>query len=103
MLLEVIRSLYRYNAWANDLVMEAAAGPTADRVLAAGVASYSSVQTALVHTMSAQWIWLSRWQGTSPRAMLDLAEFPTARTTQDRWAVIEGTPLSSSQRSRAPG
>ena len=54
MLLEVIRSLYRCNAWANSLVMEAAARLTADQFLAAGVGSYGSVQATLAHTMSAQ-------------------------------------------------
>jgi uncharacterized damage-inducible protein DinB len=39
--------------------------------------------------MSAQWIWLSRWQGVSPPAMLRPDDFVDLAAIRARWAEIE--------------
>jgi uncharacterized damage-inducible protein DinB len=39
--------------------------------------------------MSAEWIWLSRWKGTSPDSMLDPTDFPNLKSIQTRWEVVE--------------
>jgi uncharacterized damage-inducible protein DinB len=39
--------------------------------------------------MSAQWVWLSRWQGTSPTALFDPASLPSLAAIRERWAMIE--------------
>ena len=31
--------------------------------------SFSSIRDTLAHILSAEWIWLERWQGRSPRAL----------------------------------
>jgi len=89
MLIETIYSLYQYNRWANQRILQAAAGPTAEQLAAPAAASFDSLRDTLVHTMSAEWIWLSRWQGTSPRAMFDPNDFPTLASIQTRWNIIE--------------
>jgi uncharacterized damage-inducible protein DinB len=87
--IDVIRVLYDYNAWANNRVLSAAAKLTAEQFLAAAAASYDSIQDTLVHTMSGQWIWLSRWRGMSPGAMLESAKFPDLASIRYRWREIE--------------
>ena len=52
-------------------------------------ASYGSVRDTLVHTMSAQWIWLQRWKGVSPRAMLSAGDFPDLGAIRTHWAALE--------------
>lgn len=85
MLLDVIRSLYQYNAWANRRIHQTASGLTPEQLLApAAFSSYPSLHATLVHTLSAEWIWLARWQGTSPRAMLAAADFPDLPSIQAR-------------------
>ncbi len=89
MVLDLIRSLYQYNVWANRRVRMATSELTLDQFLAPGGSSYSSVRDTLVHTMSAQWIWLARWKGTSPRAMFEATDFPNIQSIETRWNALE--------------
>jgi len=47
------------------------------------------VRDTLVHTMGAQWLYLERWNGRSPRAVPDAAAFPDLAAIRGRWAAIE--------------
>lgn len=89
MLLDVIRSLYQYNLWANQRILETTSHLTSEQFLAPAGASYPSIRDTLVHTMSAEWIWLSRWKGISPRAMFEADYFPDLLSIRIRWEAIE--------------
>jgi len=39
--------------------------------------------------MNANWLWLSRWQGASPKASLDERKFPTLASIRERWQIEE--------------
>jgi len=52
--------------------------------------SFPSVRETLVHIMGAEWIWLRRWKGTSPPALLSAADFPDLDSIKARWPEIEG-------------
>ena len=62
-LTDVIRLMYAYNTWANERIMTQVAELTPEQYVAPGSASFSSVRDTLVHTLWAQALWLSRWQG----------------------------------------
>lgn len=51
--------------------------------------SFSSVRDTLAHLVGGEWLWLERWNGRSPRAMLDAEEFPTVASIEQRWRVVE--------------
>jgi uncharacterized damage-inducible protein DinB len=53
MLGDVIRTLYRYNAWANARILGAAAGLDRERLLAPGDGC-DSIRDTLAHTLAAQ-------------------------------------------------
>lgn len=89
MLLDVIRSLCQYNVWANHRILKATSNLTSEQFLAPMGASYPSVRDTLVHNMSAEWIWLSRWKGTSPSAMFEPTDFPNLQSIQTRWDAIK--------------
>ena len=89
MIIELIRNLYQYNAWANTRILDTAALLSSERLHADASANFGSVQGTLVHIMSAQWIFLMRWQGTSPSAMFDPQTFPDLDTLRARWDQIE--------------
>ena len=80
--------LYRYNAWANERVLDTAARLRPDQLLAAGGPEGESIRDTLVHTMGAQWLFLERWHRRSPTAMPDAA-FPDLAAIRQRWDVIE--------------
>jgi len=89
MIIEVIRSLYDHSAWANQRIFSATAELSEEQFLEEVGPSYGSLRNTFVHTMSAQWIWLERWQGTSPPAMMDRADFPDLNSILTRWEEIE--------------
>ena len=86
---EYLRTLYDYNAWANERILETTARLSGDQFLASAGASFDSVRDTLVHTLSSQWMWLSRWQGTSPRTALSPADFPDLAAIRARWQQVE--------------
>lgn len=87
--LERIRALYDFNRWANGEVLETAGKLTPEQFTRDLHGSFPSVRETLVHIMGAEWIWLERWRGNSPKALLSAAEFPTVSAIANRWAEIE--------------
>ena len=62
-----IKHLFNYTEWANNLAMDAA-GKLPDEHLRREVGiSHNSIFGTLLHMAGAEWIWLERWQGRSPR------------------------------------
>ena len=84
-----IRSLFAYNRWANGRVFAAVARLTPAQFLQTIPSSYPSVRDTLAHLVSAEWIWLERWKGVSPKAMLDAQAFPSFAALQQRWSEVE--------------
>ena len=75
--LDHIRSLYDYNAWANEHVLDAASSLGEDKLAEELGASFGSVQGNLLHVLWAQGIWLQRFTGGDaadvPRATAGIA------------------------------
>jgi uncharacterized damage-inducible protein DinB len=82
--------LLEYTVWANHRVMRAAATVSVDDFKRDLGASYGGVRGTLCHIMGAEWIWLERWKGVSPGALIDEGEFEDIVALRDRWTVIEG-------------
>ena len=89
MIREMVATMYRYNTWANDRILDTAAELSADEYRSPGGASFDSVHETLVHIMGAQWLWLSRWKGTSPAALPPADAFADLGALRRRWAEIE--------------
>jgi uncharacterized damage-inducible protein DinB len=90
MIAAAIRTLYEYNAWANGRILEASGRVSREQLVQTRGASSESLRGTLVHTMAAQWLYLERWQGRSPRAMPQAADFADLPAIAARWAAIEG-------------
>ena len=88
-MLDRIRALYAYSAWANDRILDTAARLDEERFLAE-IDGVGSVRDILVHTASAQWTWLERWRGGPPPSPWNAAAFPDLATLRARWAEVEG-------------
>lgn len=89
MSVEYIQTIYRYNAWANERILNASQSLSSDQFMASVGASFPSVRDTLVHTMGGQWVWLSRWQGSSPGALPGPADFPDLKSIREAWQEIE--------------
>ena len=83
-----LTTLYDYGRWANGRILDTAAALTPEQLVAA-VPVGGSLRDILVHTMATQWLWLSRCQGISPRAVWDASEFPDLVAVRERWEEVE--------------
>ena len=84
-----IRELYDYNRWARRRILTIASTLTGEDFIRPMGNSFSSIRDTLAHILGAEWIWLERWQGRSPRALLDAATFPTVQSLESRWETVE--------------
>lgn len=82
------RLLFDYNDWANQRLCQAARELTSAEFRRDLGSSYSSVQATLVHIMWAEWLWLQRWQGLSPKDVFDPHAFPTQQDIDSYWEGI---------------
>lgn len=82
-----VRTLYRYNSWANHRALDACASLTPAQFTQNLNSSFPSVCDTLTHIMLAEWLWLERWQGRSPGfPPNDFADLASLRT---RWQKID--------------
>jgi uncharacterized damage-inducible protein DinB len=80
-----ILTLYKYNQWSNTRILNAAARVTPEEFLAPAPFPHGGLRGTLVHTLSAEWIWRSRWQGSSPTRLLQAVDFPDFASLRQRW------------------
>ena len=81
--------LFRYHRWANGTVLKAVTALTPEQFSRRIGGSFPSVRETLVHMMGAEWIWLRRWKGESPKALLSAAEFPDLDSVKAKWREVE--------------
>jgi len=84
-----VEYLYDYNRWANDRVFDAVSKLSPEQFVKDLNSSHRSIRDTLAHTLAAEWIWLERWKGTSPKALLSPADFPTLESLRVRWDQVE--------------
>jgi uncharacterized damage-inducible protein DinB len=87
-MLETVRLLYDYTLWADGRMFEAASKLGPDLWTKDMGSSLKSARDTVVHIASAQWIWISRWKGESPKAMWTATEYPTQASVQARWGPL---------------
>lgn len=81
--------LFDYHYWANRRMISVAAGLSIQQLHQEQGHSWGSIFGVLLHMLNAEWIWLRRWQGESPRAFMDLESFPSLAHLSARWAEQE--------------
>lgn len=84
-MLEYFKTLYDYNYWANAKILDTTQQITDEQLFAPTHDSYGNLHGTLVHTMSAEWVWRTRWSGTSPKAPLRNEDFPSLAAIRSRW------------------
>ena len=84
-----IHSLFDYNYWVNQRILETAACLSNEQFTTPGEVSHASLRGTLVHALSAEWAWLRRSQGSSPRGLPLEDEFPDLESLARRWQEEE--------------
>lgn len=86
---EDVAKLFAYGRWANALLFETVEGLTRDEFLQQVGGSFGSVQGTLAHLYGADWVWLERFHGRSPRALPGAEELTALPTLRSRWNKVE--------------
>lgn len=86
---EDFRTLYEFNSWANRRVLDSCAALSPEQFTRDLGSSYKSVRDTLVHILGAEWIWLERWHGRSPQALLPAEQFADIESLRARWVEVE--------------
>lgn len=77
-------TLFAYHDWANRKLL-AAAGDNDALLDTAPLEEHPSLRGVLTHSLSAEWIWRQRWEGSSPPSMIDPDDFTTLRSIREHW------------------
>jgi uncharacterized damage-inducible protein DinB len=80
-----IADLYDYDAWATNRLLAAVAALPVEHYQQDLGSSFGSLHGTLVHMYAAQRLWLDRWKGNSPKAMLGTDQIPTLDDLRTRW------------------
>ena len=81
--------LYQYNQWANAKIGKVAANVTQEQFLAPASFPHGGLRGTLVHALFAEWIWRTRWEGSSPMFRWKQEDFPTFESLHARWLEEE--------------
>ena len=81
--------LFAYTWWANAKVLETVALLTPEEFARPIGGSFGSVQGTLGHVYGADWVWLERWHGRSPRALPAAEAVPDLDALRKKWLAVE--------------
>jgi len=84
-----LQDLIDYHYWARDRILDAAATLAPEQLTRDMGNSFRSVRDTLAHIYGAEWVWHSRWNGTSPTALPDAAQFSDVPTIRAAWTALE--------------
>lgn len=83
--MDELRRLFEYNRWANVRFLDAADELTEEELVREIPSSFPSVLATLTHMLGAEWVWLSRWRGTSPTSLPESAGLSSVAAVRARW------------------
>jgi uncharacterized damage-inducible protein DinB len=87
--LQIVREGIDHNYWARDRQLQACAQLSAEEYLRPVGGSFPSVRDTLAHMVAAEWLWLQRWKGMYPKALIPANDFPTLEAVAERWQSVE--------------
>ncbi len=87
---QMIRELYDYHRWANHRIFDVAAGLGEETRREMGKQfSFPTLKGMFAHMYGADFIWLSRWKGTSPARLMGDGDFTSMADLRARWDGFE--------------
>lgn len=78
-------TLYEYNVWANDRILDTTAVLTAEQFMAPSRFPHGSLRGTLVHVLAAERIWLNFWWGKPRPPPLSEEDCHDLARLRERW------------------
>jgi len=86
---EALQALYDYNYWARDRQLAVCQTLSDDQFTRSLGGSFGTLRDTLKHLLGAEYIWLQRFLGSSPRSVPWLDETATIAAIVTRWKEVE--------------
>jgi uncharacterized damage-inducible protein DinB len=83
------RNLINFHYWARNRMLDAVDPLTQEQFVRELGGSFGSVRNTVVHTLSAECVWLSRWKGENPPGMLSPDGYPDPASVRRAWTDSE--------------
>ena len=93
-LLNYLQQIYDYHYWANRRLLAAMVGLSSEQMNKSFGFSWNSIHGTLLHMLGAEVTWLKRWQGTSPKSLIDPTDFPSLYDVRKKWEAQEDSMLT---------
>ena len=87
--LSVLRDMFAYQRWATGKILDCAAPVTEEEFGREIGGSFGSLRGTLLHAYGADWVWLERFHGRSPRALPEAENLSRFDAIRGRWSEIE--------------
>src|SRR5262245_56239485 len=87
--LQDTRNLIAFHYWARNRMMDAVEFLSPEQFTREIGGSFGSIRNTVVHTLSAECVWLSRWKGEPLPGMLAAEGFPDAASVRRAWTEQE--------------
>lgn len=84
-----IKELFDYDTWANTRLFDAAGKLTHEEFTRDLKSSFPSVRDTLLHMISSEWVWLTRWKGSSPAGAPKEWDTTTCAALRAIWSDID--------------
>jgi uncharacterized damage-inducible protein DinB len=81
--------LFVYNAWANRIILDAAAGLPDEQYLRDLKSSFGGVHGTLCHMVWVEQVWLHRWMGRPNPAVAQGKDLRSLGEVRERWKAVE--------------
>jgi len=85
-----LHNLLDYNYWARDRMLDALDALTAEQFTRPLGGSFGSIRDTAVHMLAAEVVWYRRWNGESPKSLLDPSACPDMPSLRRAWTEHEG-------------
>jgi uncharacterized damage-inducible protein DinB len=89
-----LRDLFAFNRWANARVRALIATFDEAAYRRDLKSSHPSIRETWLHILSSEWVWLSRWRGSSPSAMPAEWQAYDRQQISDEWQALESAQLA---------
>jgi len=83
------RTLYDFNAWANNRTLEACGALAPEQFLRNMGSSFGSVRDTLAHIYGAEFVWFERWHERNPGGLPQASDFPDLETVRQRLTEMD--------------
>lgn len=87
------RELFEYVRWGDHECLLAARSVSDQEYFREQPISHGSLHKQLVHMMVAEWLWLSRWRGSTNAKAETVEDYPTRMAVEQRWPLVHAALL----------